>query len=71
MWSDAGCTRSEGGLVDGLGFNLCVASFSNAYIPNFKLESVWSKWLELVGGWLGWLKVEQSKSGKVKVLDRK
>ena len=34
------------------GFNLCVMPFPNICVPNFKLENLWLKWLELVGGWL-------------------
>ena len=36
----------------GLGFNLCIVRFPNICVPDFKLESLWLEWSELVRGWL-------------------
>ena len=38
----------------GFGFNLCVASFPNIYVPNFKLEDLQSELSELARGWSEW-----------------
>ena len=38
-------------MLEGLGFNLCVAPFLNACVPNFELESGNQRWLEVVEVW--------------------
>ena len=35
-------------MLEGLGFNSCVAPFLNIRVPNFELECIGWRWLELV-----------------------
>ena len=58
LWSDIseaddGVVKSNGGELEGLGFNLCVVPFLNLYVPNLPQgvkDGESQSWLECVRG---------------------
>ena len=44
-------------MLEGLGFNLCVAPFPNVYVPNFKLEDLHWRFSVFGGPKVGGLEV--------------